>query len=249
MTELVAVEEKDQAMTPLTRTIGVQTIYRESEAQTDPYSPEYVVRPGYQPELLTLATLSYGHGLPAGLAEVEMIERARAKRAWEATLPPLNDVEIHDKRQQMMNEQETKEWAFREQEIERIQEARLQVLEKILAERENEHDQLNTKRLEHLWSQKQLAKEYKVKKIRTKHIKALRKLDKQRQNVEGKLQRRDVIMDYANYASQTYAPLSRVGVFMDRNADQYAIQSHLLSSYEGLLELEASLPEFISYPV
>ena len=23
-----------------------------------------------------------GHGLPAGLAEVEMIERARAKRAW-----------------------------------------------------------------------------------------------------------------------------------------------------------------------
>ena len=25
---------------------------------------------------------SAGHGLPAGLAEVEMIERARAKRAW-----------------------------------------------------------------------------------------------------------------------------------------------------------------------
>jgi len=41
-----------------------------------------VVQPGSQPELLTLATLSYGRGLPAGLAEVEMIERARAKRAW-----------------------------------------------------------------------------------------------------------------------------------------------------------------------
>ena len=47
---------------PSTRTVMVQTDYRESEAQTDPYSPEYVVRPGSQPELLTLATLSYGKG-------------------------------------------------------------------------------------------------------------------------------------------------------------------------------------------
>lgn len=38
----------------------IQTDYRDSETQTDPYTPEYVVRPGSQPELLTLATLSYG---------------------------------------------------------------------------------------------------------------------------------------------------------------------------------------------
>ena len=46
--------------TPLKRTVAVQTIYRDGEAQTDPYSPEYVIRPGSAPELLTLATLSYG---------------------------------------------------------------------------------------------------------------------------------------------------------------------------------------------
>ena len=45
---------------PLTRTVQIQTDYRDSETQTDPYSPEYVVRPGSQPELLTLATLCYG---------------------------------------------------------------------------------------------------------------------------------------------------------------------------------------------
>lgn len=45
---------------PETRSVQVQTDYRESETQTDPYSPEYVVRPGLQSELLTLATLSYG---------------------------------------------------------------------------------------------------------------------------------------------------------------------------------------------
>ena len=60
-----------------------------------------------------------GHGLPAGLAEVEMIERARAKRAWEATLPPLNDPSQWDKRRRMMEEQERKEWSFREEEIEK----------------------------------------------------------------------------------------------------------------------------------
>ena len=60
-----------------------------------------------------------GKGLPAGLAEVEMIERARTKRAWEATLPPLNDVSQLEKRKRMMDEMERKEWALREREIEK----------------------------------------------------------------------------------------------------------------------------------
>lgn len=48
-----------------------------------------------------------------------MIERARAKRAWEATLPDLHDVDQMDKRRKMMEQQELSEWALREQEIER----------------------------------------------------------------------------------------------------------------------------------
>lgn len=44
-----------------THTVGVQTDYRESETQTDPYSPEYVVQPGSSPsELLQLAALTWG---------------------------------------------------------------------------------------------------------------------------------------------------------------------------------------------
>ena len=60
-----------------------------------------------------------GKGLPAGLAEVEMIERARAKRAWEATLPPLNDTSQLERRKKMMEDMEHQEWALREREIER----------------------------------------------------------------------------------------------------------------------------------
>lgn len=45
---------------PKIRTFGTQTDYRDGEAQTDPYSPEYVVPSGSVPELLMLATLTWG---------------------------------------------------------------------------------------------------------------------------------------------------------------------------------------------
>lgn len=41
-------------------TVGTQTDYRDAEVQTDPYSPEYVVCQDSIPELLTLATLTWG---------------------------------------------------------------------------------------------------------------------------------------------------------------------------------------------
>ena len=49
--------------TPFTKVAQTQTDYRDADTQTDPYSPEYVVRPGTKPELLTLALLSYGNWL------------------------------------------------------------------------------------------------------------------------------------------------------------------------------------------
>lgn len=46
---------------PFQRTVGVQTDYRDGETQTEPYSPEYILRPGTAPpELLTLAKLTWG---------------------------------------------------------------------------------------------------------------------------------------------------------------------------------------------
>ena len=52
---------------------------------------------GYVLSIVTAAKwiqshLRTGHGLPAGLNEVEIIERARAKRQWLTTLPPLEDT-------------------------------------------------------------------------------------------------------------------------------------------------------------
>ncbi|BFZ13751.1 hypothetical protein BsWGS_16789 [Bradybaena similaris] len=238
----------ERAITPANRTVETQTDYRDAEVQTDPYTPEYVVRPGEAPELLTLATLSFGRGLPAGLAEVEMIERARAKRAWEAHLPSLSDISQLDKRRKMMDKMERMEWALREQEIEKLQEARLEVLQKLLKQREENHQQLNIKRLDKLWAVKQKDKEARSKRIRNEHIKAIRKLTEKRARVLNNFRRRDVIQDYADPGSQTYAPLTRIGVFLDRGSEQYVVKSRHLSTYQGLLELEASLPSFVLNP-
>lgn len=71
--------------------VGVQTMYRDSQTQTDPYTPDFIVKPGEEPAVLTLQTLTHGRGLPAGLAEVEMIERMRQKQEFEASLPPITD--------------------------------------------------------------------------------------------------------------------------------------------------------------
>ncbi|XP_040195144.1 cilia- and flagella-associated protein 91 [Rana temporaria] len=238
----------ERAPTPLVRTVAIQTDYRDSETQTDPYSPEFVVQAGSVPEILMLANLTWGRGLPARLAEVEMIERAREKRAWEATLPPLSDVTQLEKRRKMMDEQERNEWAFREQEMEKLQEARLEALKKLLQQRKASRHEEDTKRLDGRWGKLQTEKEERIKQIQKEHIKAIRKLTKKMENVEGKLEKRDVLQDYSNYASQTYAPLSRTGYSLDRLSAQYSVKSPFLDSYQGLLDLEANLPDFVTQP-
>ena len=90
-----------------------QSTYRESEAQTDPYTPAYVVPEGTDPEVLMLEHLKFGEGLPAGAREVEKIEQARAKRHLEANLPPATDVFFSFKKR-LLEWQEMKEFNIKQ---------------------------------------------------------------------------------------------------------------------------------------
>lgn len=146
--------------------------FSDSFAQTEPYSPEYIIPPTKTPpELLALATLSFGSGLPAGMAELEMIERARIKRAWEQTLPKVTDTASFEKRLKMMEEMELQEWKEREDEIKRIQEARLAILTKVIRTREAENDVLNQERIERIWQRKLQEREAMKEKIDRKRAK------------------------------------------------------------------------------
>uniref|UniRef100_A0A8C9N675 Cilia- and flagella-associated protein 91 n=1 Tax=Serinus canaria TaxID=9135 RepID=A0A8C9N675_SERCA len=227
------------------RTLGTQTDYRDGEAQTDPYSPEYVVRSGSVPEILMLATLTWGRGLPAGQAEMEIIDRIREKHAWEAALPPMDSPSNIAKRLKMMEAMERKEWAYREEEIDKLQKVQMEVFKKVLQRREENRNELNAMRLDNHWQNHQKAKEEKMRKI---HHDLLRKVIAKRKNWMGKLERRDIIREYNDFASQTYAPLSRIGFFPDNNSDYYAVKNYYLNTFAGLCELEKSAPPSI-FPI
>ena len=246
--EEAAAEAPPPLPEPAAKTVATQSDYRESEAQTDPYTPDYTVRPGSAPELLTLVSLAWGAGLPAGLAEVEMIERARAKRAFEASLPPIDgdDPKSFEVRRKLMAEQELKEWEEREREIEAIEGARLDLIRKALEQRDEEKDQANFQRLEHARQMRVAEKDKFLSSIHKRRLRALRKLTDGRKRMEALAEpdkyKRDIIRDYANYDSQVYAPITRLGSTMDRNAADFEAKPEILASLEGLMELEATLP-------
>ncbi|CAF0958700.1 unnamed protein product [Rotaria magnacalcarata] len=227
---------------PATRTQAIQTDYMEREAQTDPYTPEYVVKPGEQPEVLTLATLMYKKGLPAGLAEVEMIERARAKRAWEASLPPLDDPQQWEKRFKMMSDMERQEWLLRENEIEKLQNLRIELLEKMLKDNEGRQHDATIERINRQWSKKQVEREDFVKTNRLHYLRAIRALLRKRSQLETRYVKNDIVRAYTKYESPAYGPLTRNGYFPDKLTDKYLVKSRFLDTYTGLLELESTLP-------
>lgn len=95
---------KEPMPEPKQKTVEVQTVYRESHAQTDPYSPNYETSYTNVPEVLQIANLKYGEGLPATMAEMHLIEQMREKRAFDYALPPTSDEACFSLRRKLMVE-------------------------------------------------------------------------------------------------------------------------------------------------
>ena len=236
-------------VTPFQKTVAIQTMYRESEAQTDPYSPEYVFQNQQSPpELLALATLTYGAGLPAGMAELEMIERARIKRAWEQSLPSVDDEGSFAKRLAMMEEMELREWAERETEIQKLQEERLRILSEVIDRREAENQLANDERISRIWQNKMQQREAELAKINKKRIKAIRMLTEKRSKVENVIKKRDIIQEYGNYGSRVYAPKASEGSLLEKSSQSLQASIQETNTFKGLLELEKSLSDAILNP-
>lgn len=122
---------------PKTKEQSVQTKYRESEAQTNPYTPDFITPPDApELEVLMLEGLTFENGLPVGFKEIQMIENAREKRALEAALPPGTDEASLTMRKRLMENQEMKEFDMRTAEMDKAHEARLAVLRRAIEERD-----------------------------------------------------------------------------------------------------------------
>ncbi|GMF10576.1 unnamed protein product [Phytophthora lilii] len=243
-----------------TRSVGIQTAYRDSEAQTDPYTPDYTVQKtanGSTPEIATLSGLNHARGqLPVGQAELELIERNRKKRAFEASLPPMTDEASFLLRKAMLEAQETREWAYREAEIDAFHDQRVALLEQALADREKENAFLSEQRLEALRQRLLHEKENALESIQQERVAALRKLTKkraQRQQERGfgafRPERgRDIIAEYANFGSQVYAPVTRDGKSGKTDVRELGIGKPQFLQLDALRELESALPARMLLP-
>lgn len=228
---------------PKTKTAEVQTIFRESEAQTDPYSPEIQLDPQNVPEVASIKHYKYGSGLPATMIEMDLIEKMRESKAFDNALPPTSDEACFTLRRRLMEEQEHRLWDSRENEIKRMQNERLNLLQSALVERERDLEEKHAERTEEIRLKKTEDKERALAKIQRKRIKVLRKMYKARKGVEINAQRRDIIEEYANFGSTVYAPITRDGLSLDKKANKYEVQPEALSSYQGLNELHQVLIE------
>jgi hypothetical protein len=233
---------------PATKTVATQSDYRDSEVQTDPFTPDYIAPDpeAPQPELPQLLNLTWGKGLPAGVAEVEMIERARKRRAFEAALPDISeDAETW---KNMMEVQQLEEMARREAEIQSLQEQRLAVIQAALEARDQETRFVNEQRMEELKERQAAAVETHAAKTHHQRIRQLRKIAKARQQIGRAPEeiKRDIISDYANFGSKMYAPLRREGLRIDRDADKFDANLLPNMSYHDLVELEESLPRSLT---
>ena len=144
----------------------VQTMYRESEAQTTPYTPDYVIVDGNIPEILLLKSLTHDNGLPIGKKELEMIAHARAKRETEMNLPPFTDEASLALRKRLMEDQELREYRYRESELDLKREEKLQELEESLRLRNENSEFLAAQRIEAIRQSKESEREISFEKIR-----------------------------------------------------------------------------------
>jgi len=115
---------------PFSRTTSTQTQYRESETQTEPYSPPIYVSTATpdiaEPEILSLQHLTCANGqLPVGSKEIAWICRNRERRLKAKLLPSISDEKTLKLHKAFLEEQEQFEFQARERELEEQLEARL----------------------------------------------------------------------------------------------------------------------------
>ena len=174
---------------PAARTIATQSDFRETEAQTDPFSPD--AAPATHPtakaarhaalhhcgdsaELAHLSSLTFEFGHAPDGADVAAVRRLRAKRAFEASLPPLCDTAALPRRQAMLEAWETQEWAAHEAEIKRAQDERLALLETAIAAREAEVEDSHAERVAATTERLLAAKQGAFAALQKRRVKAIR---------------------------------------------------------------------------
>lgn len=214
-----------------------QTDYRENDCQTDPYTPDYWVEDNTQPQVLAIMELKYGAGLPAGLAEVEMIDRVKRRTRVEGSLPQGGDDSAMDQRLVALENLEQVEWNEREAHIKNLQDERLEQMAAALDRRERKRETQSQARIETVKRSKLEAAETKLNRMQEKRDTARRKLDTQHKNPTKEPPRKDIVGEYGQNGRRGKDVQSNSLVEKMSSAN-YDVRPTLLGFPEGIQELE-----------
>merc|ERR1719343_1066308 len=143
---------------------------------------------------------------------------------------------------QLMEGQEFRDWADRERQIRELQEKRLALLQMALEKRDQKRSNSHEDKIERLRQKKEEERDRKLAACQRQKTKVLRKMEKERARMEQISHKRDIIAEYADFTSQVYAPVARLGHVPDSNTAKIEVQPADLTTFPGLVQLERSLP-------
>ncbi|KAL4714766.1 hypothetical protein ACJJTC_002625 [Scirpophaga incertulas] len=164
------------------RNRGTQSVYRESSAQTRPWQPDGIPADSCEktPEVLFLDQLEYGPGspyrtgdLPADFHTTEIINKMRHNRAWTELVERPRGSRGIKGRDAIIADLETRDWVFREAEIDELQEIRLHLLHRMQREKRERQTSKTSQKLANLWAVKKQQMEVRLEHIRKSRDRAL----------------------------------------------------------------------------
>lgn len=118
------------------------------------------------PELIHVANLIHDNDKLPGIFEVEIVERARKRREWESSLPPIKTFRDWNKRRCVLEAFEWEEWVARETEIEHYQSIRFLIVKEMMVDRKEKLQKSNEKKMENTSIRFHNDRERKIQKLR-----------------------------------------------------------------------------------
>lgn len=64
---------------------------------------------------------------------------------------------------------------------------------------------------------------------------------KSRKDLDSETQNREIIEEYANFASKVYAGITREGLSLDKLANKFEVQPVALTTYQGISDLTTTI--------
>lgn len=126
---------------PPFKTVGMQTVYRETSAQTRPWLPPAKIGDNEPatPEIVYVAEMMRDdpEGSVPGIYEAEMVARARKRREWEQSLPAISTFKEWNRRRLVLEAFEWEEWVGRENKMEYCQRLRLYIVQQMMMDRKD----------------------------------------------------------------------------------------------------------------